>query len=164
LASCIKGGVWQQLFTTGVVDAAKWLSELPDDGEMASANREGWHSIQGQLTQLSYDQASTAWSQVANTSWMSFDDFKNFGNQVSRATANTEGLAGYLNSVATKWPAAKVSQKFEQWAAANPQATAEWVMNSPDSALLKPALEGAIRALEKGNTPEFADTLRGRLK
>lgn len=165
LASCIRGGAWQQLFSTGVVDAAKWLSQLPDDqGEMASANREGWHSIQGQLTQLSYDQASTAWSQVANTSWMSFDDFKNFGNQVSRATANTEGLAGYLNSVATKWPAAQVSQKFEQWAAANPESTAAWLMSSPDSALLKPALEGAIRALEKSNAPEAAEELRGRLK
>ncbi len=164
LASCIKGGVWHHLFTTDVVDAAKWLSELPDDGEMASAKRVGWYSIQGQLTQLSYDQASTAWSQLANTSWMSFDDFTNFGNQVSRATANTEGLAGYLNSVATKWPAAQVSEKFEQWAAKNPESTAAWLMSSPDSALLKPALEGAIRALEKSNAPEAAEELRGRLK
>lgn len=165
LAHCISGGAWQQLFGQDAVQAAKWLSQLPDDhGEMAMATREGWRAIQMQLTQLSYDQASTAFSQIAGASWVGLEEFKNFGNQVSRATANSEGLAGFLDSVATKWPAEQVSRKFEQWANANPDATREWLVNSPDSALLGPALTGAIRAFEENGQAESAEALRKRLK
>lgn len=165
LSQCISGGAWQQLFSQDAVHAAKWLSQLPDDrGEIAAATREGWHAIQMQLNQLSYDQASTAFSQIANSSWMTLDEFKNFGNLVSRATANSEGLTGYLNSLSAKWPAAEVTRKFEEWAATNPDATAQWLLNSPDSALLNPALEGAIQALEENNATDAAEALRRRLK
>jgi hypothetical protein len=163
LVRCVSGGTLQQLYGPGLIDAAKWLSELPDDGgPMSTAARVGWRSIQIQLNELSYDQASTAWSQLAGSSWMTLEDFTRFGENLSRASANTEGFPGYLNAVAAKWPADQVSQKFEQWAAANPQATVEWLTNSPDSALLKPALEGAIRTLEKSE-PDQAAQLRGRL-
>ena len=165
LAHCISGGAWQQLFSQDAVQAAQWLSELPDDhGEMAAATKEGWRAIQMQLTQLSYDQASTAFSQIAGASWVGLEEFKNFGNLVSRATANSEGMAGFLNSVAAKWPAEQVSRKFEQWANANPDATREWLINSPDSALLAPALNGAIRAFDDNGQSESAAALRKLLK
>ncbi|MEO7099339.1 MAG: hypothetical protein ABI162_08250 [Luteolibacter sp.] len=164
LVRCVSGGTLQQLYGPGLTEAAKWLSELPDDGgPMSTAARVGWRSIQIQLGQLSYDQASTAWCQVAGASWMTLDDFNRFGQNLSHATENTEGFPGYLNAIAAKWPADQVSQKFEQWAAANPESTIAWLTNSPDSALLKPALEGALRALEKSN-PDEAAQLRSRLK
>lgn len=64
---------------------------------------------------------------------------------------------------AAKWPADQLSQKFEKWAAANPQSTIEWLTNAPDSVRLKPALEGALRTLEKTD-PDQATQLRSRLK
>lgn len=163
LAQCVSGGTLQQLYGPGLTEAAKWLSELPDDnGPMSTAARIGWKSIQIQLSELSYEQASTAWCQLAGSSWMTLEDFTQFGNNLSRSTANPEGLPGYLNAVAAKWPADQVSRKFEQWAAGDPGSTIDWLTNAPDSALLKPALEGAIRALEKSD-PELASQLRGRL-
>lgn len=163
LVRCVSGGTLQQLYGPGLTDAAKWLSELPDDnGPMSAAARIGWRSIQMQLGQLSYDQASTAWSQLAGSSWMTLEDFNDFGQNLSHGSANAEGFPGYLDAVAAKWPAEQVSRKFEKWAADNPQSTVEWLTNSPDSALLKPALEGAIRALEK-NDPDQAAQLRSRL-
>lgn len=163
LVRCVSGGTLQQLYGPGLTEAAKWLSELPDDnGPMSTAARIGWRSIQMQLSELSYDQASTAWCQLAGSSWMTLEDFTHFGNNLSHSAANPEGFPGYLNAVAAKWPADQVSQKFEQWAVANPQSTIDWLTNSPESALLKPALEGAIRALEKTN-PDQASQLRGRL-
>jgi hypothetical protein len=165
LAHCISGGAWQQLFCKDAVQAAKWLSELPDDqGEIAIATKVGWQTIQMQLTQLSYDQASTAFSQIAGRSWVGLEEFKNFANQVSQATANSEGMTGFLDSVASKWPAEQVSRKFEQWAVANPAATREWLMNSPDSALLGPALNGAIRVFDENGQSDIAESLRQRLK
>lgn len=165
LARCISGGAWQQLFCQDAVQASRWLAQLPDDhGEISLATREGWRAIQFQLNQLSYDQASTAFSQIAGASWVGLEEFKNFGNLVSRATANTEGTTGFLNSVASKWPAEQVSLKFEQWANANPDATREWLLNSPDSALLAPALNGAIRAFVENGQADVAESLRQRLK
>lgn len=164
LVRCVSGGTLQQLYGPGLTEAAKWLSELPDDGgPMSAAARVGWRSIQIQLSQLSYDQASTAWCQVAGSSWMTLEDFNRFGENLSHATENSEGFPGYLNAIAAKWPADQVSQKFEQWAAANPESTIDWLTNSPESALLQPALEGALRALEKSNPGEAAQ-LRHRLK
>lgn len=164
LVRCVSGGTLQQLYGPGLTDAAKWLSELPDDnGPLSTAARIGWRSIQMQLSELSYDQASTAWSQLAGSSWMTLEDFTSFGENLSHGSANAEGFPGYLNAVAAKWPADQVSQKFEKWAAANPQSTIEWLTNAPDSALLKPALEGAIRTLEKTD-PDQATQLRSRLK
>ncbi|HEY8960556.1 MAG TPA: hypothetical protein VIM57_00015, partial [Luteolibacter sp.] len=59
LVRCVSGGTLQQLYGPGLTEAAKWLSELPDDGgPMSTAARVGWRSIQIQLNQLSYDQAS----------------------------------------------------------------------------------------------------------
>lgn len=165
LAHCISGGAWQQLFSQDAVQAAKWLSQLPDDhGEISMATREGWRVIQMQLNQLSFDQASTAFSQIAGASWVGLEEFKNFGNLVSRATANSEGMTGFLNSVASKWPADQVTLKFEEWAVGNPDATREWLLNSPDSALLGPALKGAIRAFEENGMQDSAEELRKRLQ
>lgn len=155
VVDCVAGAMPEQLHSKDMLVAVKWLADLPDDGVMAVASAQGWHTALNNLNELSYKSASDVWSEVRDQPWAGFDQFARLADQTSRTRTASEGLGGFLNELGNHWPADQITTRFQQWTDGNPERVAEWLGNAPPSPVRTAAIKGLILTLEKTD-PEAA--------
>lgn len=128
----VRYGAIEKLYSTGAEDALDWIAAFPDDEDFNLASRMAWHATAGELREMSYEDAASAWSRVGNESWMTFDDFARFSGTTAYARVNAEGEDGFLTALAESWPADKAAAQFERWQQTQPDRVAVWLAQFPD--------------------------------
>ncbi len=149
--------------STGVTDAVKWLSSLPEDGMSADAAGFAWQSIAWSFSEMPYDQAANVWAQVGDKPWMDFDQFAGFSHASANSRVADQGMEGFLTALEKTWPAEKVTGQFTRWSLQNSDQTAKWLEAAPPSAVTTAAIKGMVKALEQTN-PDAAAIWAAKLK
>jgi hypothetical protein len=151
-----------QLYGKGVQGAGEWLASLPDNEEANAASSAGWMAIQRRFDRLSIEDAGALWKSVGNQSWMGWNEFEAFSRTI--ATANGGSDAGFLTAAASGDAAGNISQKFEHWAATEPERTSTWLTQHPEASPFRTAaIQGLVRYLETTD-PEAAAEWRKQLQ
>jgi hypothetical protein len=151
----------RQLFGKGVRHAGKWLASLPDDDATNLASRQSWRAVQDRLDRLSNEEAGELWKSVGQKSWMGWNEFEAFSRNMAKANEGSD--AGFL-ALAGNGDPAGISNKFESWAASEPERTSTWLTRHPEASPFRTAaIHGMVRYLERTD-PEAANAWRGELQ
>jgi hypothetical protein len=128
----VRYGAIEKLYSTGAEDALDWIAAFPDDEDFNLASRVAWHATVGELREMSYEDAASAWSRVGGEPWMTFDDFARFSGTTAFARVNAEGEDGFLAALQKSWPAEKAAAQFERWQQTQPDHVSRWLARFPD--------------------------------
>ncbi len=148
-ASRFMSGVMQEyIHTVGIQGACKWLAGMPETPEFQVACAKGWARAIMSFNELSYANAATVWGELGDEEWMSFENFKNFSDLVSRTRSAHEGVTGFYLELEKTWPEAKVIAKFEKWMKSEPQQVQDWARRAPSGAIRTAAVQAIVRHLQ----------------
>jgi hypothetical protein len=156
---CVRDLMINMLYSDGIQSASKWLADLPETGNLASAALNGWNDNQYRLQNLDPQQAAAAWGAVGNEKWMGIGEFARFCGTVARA--NGDKLDGFMDSLSKSWPEAEAAAQFERWADQNPENVGNMLMHLPPSAVRTAGIQGMLKSLQERN-PSAAGTWQAR--
>ena len=131
-----------RLLESGIEQTATWLAGLPADGSLGGAASQAWNSILPGLEELPYDRAASVWSAVASGGWVSFGQFINYTETVSRGRSKAQGVDAFYQELSGKWSADLIRESFVRWGGADPERVQSWLGQVPPGTFATAASEG----------------------
>lgn len=137
-----------KIYSDGLEGASEWLASLPDDDpDFATAAKIGWMGNVERLRNLDPGQAAAAWGKVGSEPWIGAEDFHRFCNSV--AGANGGSLDGFLEELATRWPAKEAAARFGSWTEQDPTVVGSLLESMPASEFRSAGINGMLEQLER---------------
>lgn len=126
-------GFVEKLFSTGLDDAAQWLSGLDQNQLGPVAARHAWVNSLSHLSELTPERAASAWGKLGSEPWMDFNNFVSFDRMVSKNGSNPEATAGFFRELQKTWPTDQAAAQFKRWQQMDQQAVSDWLSSAPDT-------------------------------
>lgn len=158
--ACVNGAMLDKIYSDGLEGASEWLASLPDDDpDFAMASKIGWMGNVERLRNLDPGQAAAAWTKVGSEPWIGAEDFQRFCNSV--AGANSGSLEGFVEELASRWPAKEAAARFGSWTVQDPALVGALLEGMPASEFRSAGINGMLDQLERTDAG-LAETWRSR--